>query len=78
MPLTYSTEALKSAKNSYQKLKEKVLEIKKSKNKGKSPKEYETKFLNAINNDLNMPQALAVLWDLIKDANVENKQKYKT
>lgn len=28
--------------------------------------EYEEKFINALNDDLNMPQALAVMWDLVK------------
>ncbi|MBI3070151.1 MAG: class I tRNA ligase family protein, partial [Candidatus Levybacteria bacterium] len=28
--------------------------------------EYEQKFLDAINNDLNMPEALSIVWDLIK------------
>ncbi|MDO8460892.1 MAG: cysteine--tRNA ligase [bacterium] len=28
--------------------------------------EYEQKFLDAINNDLNMPEALAVMWELVK------------
>lgn len=28
--------------------------------------EYEEKFANAINNDLNMPEALSVVWDLVK------------
>lgn len=28
--------------------------------------EYEQKFMEAINNDLNVPQALAIMWDLVK------------
>ncbi|MBU1031416.1 class I tRNA ligase family protein, partial [Patescibacteria group bacterium] len=28
--------------------------------------EFEKKFMDAVNNDLNMPQALAILWDLVK------------
>ena len=28
--------------------------------------EFEERFLNAINNDLNMPEALSVVWDLLK------------
>ncbi|OGH37714.1 MAG: cysteine--tRNA ligase [Candidatus Levybacteria bacterium RIFCSPLOWO2_01_FULL_38_21] len=28
--------------------------------------EYEEKFLNAINDDLNIPQALSIVWDLVK------------
>ena len=29
-------------------------------------KEFETRFLEAINDDLNMPQALSVIWDVVK------------
>ena len=29
-------------------------------------KEFEDKFLDAINDDLNMPQAMSVVWDVVK------------
>jgi cysteinyl-tRNA synthetase len=33
------------------------------------------KFLEAINDDLNMPQVLAILWDLLKDNSLDAAQK---
>ncbi|MDO8460888.1 MAG: hypothetical protein Q7S38_00435 [bacterium] len=33
---------------------------------GRGCAEYEQKFQDAINNDLNMPEALAVMWELVK------------
>ena len=35
-------------------------------------KDYEVRFLDAINDDLNMPLALSVVWDVVKN---ENKSK---
>ena len=37
--------------------------------------EYEEKFLMAINDDLNLPKALAVVWDLIKDQSLPGAAK---
>ena len=39
---------------------------------------YGKKFCEAINDDLNMPQALAVVWELIKDKNTKPEEKYAT
>lgn len=39
---------------------------------------YKEKFNTAINDDLNIPQAIAVMWDLIKDANVSTADKKVT
>jgi len=78
-PLMFSYEALDGAKNSVEKLKSYVLEILNTKNKGhKDIKKYKEEFLNAINNDLGTSEALAVLWNLIKDSNIENSVKYET
>ena len=78
-PLMFSHEALDGAKNSLQKLKNHILDIKKNKNIKNSTtiKKYEEEFLKVINDDLNTPEALAVLWNLIKDSNISNNSKYK-
>lgn len=39
---------------------------------------YKQQFLDAINNDLDTPIALSVLWALIKDKNVSEEEKYST
>jgi len=37
--------------------------------------EFRKKFLEAINNDLNMPQALAVVWEVVKDGKLKAGDK---
>lgn len=39
---------------------------------------YENKFHTYINDDLNTPKAIALMWDLIKDENVSKKDKRST
>ena len=39
---------------------------------------YYTRFLTAIENDLNSPQALAVVWDLIKDKEIPSTERLTT
>ena len=36
-------------------------------------KKYEEKFLEAINDDLNMPVAMSVVWDVVKNPNKSKK-----
>jgi cysteinyl-tRNA synthetase len=63
-PLEFSFAALDAAQNALNNLYERLRSM-----EGK-PKigcaEFEEKFHQAINDDLNMPQALAVMWELIK------------
>jgi len=40
-----------------------------------NPRDYKNEFLKAINDDLNMPEALALAWELIKDHEIEAKNK---
>ena len=82
-PLMFSWEALEGAQNSFSKLKERVLDLKESnqknieKNQGKNKIEkYQKQFLSAVNDDLNTPQALAVVWDVLKDEKLGVKEKY--
>ncbi|MDE2041107.1 MAG: cysteine--tRNA ligase [Patescibacteria group bacterium] len=39
---------------------------------------YRQKFLSAVNDDLNLPQAVAILWELIKDRQVSDADTYAT
>lgn len=75
-PLNFSYEALDSAQISLNKLRSKVQELLMSKKEGGSAEEYIEEFQGAINDDLNMPQALAVVWNLLKDEKVEDSEKY--
>ncbi|MBR9705427.1 cysteine--tRNA ligase [Candidatus Pacearchaeota archaeon] len=70
--MSFTNENLENAKNSYQRLKNIIKELKDDK---KENKEYLKKFENAINNDLNMPEALQVLWEMIRDTKAKGKIK---
>jgi len=75
-PLNFSMKNLESAKNSYNILKDNMLKITlNSKNDKKLNKKYLKEFENAINDDLDMPNALRVLWKLIRDENAEGKSQ---
>lgn len=77
--LHFSFEALDGAKNSYTNLKERVRDLKTNlEGDNGDAGGYEKGFLEAINDDLNMPEALALTWNLIKDQKVGNKLKYET
>lgn len=39
---------------------------------------YKNKFLNEINDDLNMPRAVALVWELLKDPSISNADKKAT
>ncbi len=68
--LIFSMENLESAKNSYERLKNIISEIENDK---KLNEKYLEEFENAINDDLDMPNALQVLWKLIRDEEAEGK-----
>lgn len=70
MPLTFSEESLQSAKASLARLKNICQTIVADK---KEKKEYLLKFKESIEDDLNMPKALAVLWELVRDEKAEGK-----
>lgn len=70
--LNFTWKSLETAQNAYKRLKGITLKIKDDK---KINKKYLEKFENNINDDLNMPQALAVLWNLIRDKKADGKYK---
>ncbi len=77
-PLLFSYEALEGAKNARKHLMEKMLELKKiksKKNRGKQ-KPYLTQFIEVINDDLNTPQGLALMWEVLKDETLASQDKY--
>jgi len=71
-PLTWSAEALLTSVNGYNRLKNILGELKDDK---KMNKEYLEDFEGRINDDLDMPGAIAVLWNLIRDENAVGKVK---
>lgn len=70
--LNFTWEALKSAQNGLEHLQEEMLKLKKSKEKNRD-KEIKDKFMTLINNDLNIPGALALVWEAIRSKQIDYK-----
>jgi len=70
-PLNFSWESLKSAQNALNNLYQAIAHYP---NSGKVIESENQKFKQAINNDLDTPQALAIVWDLIKNDYSEDKK----
>ncbi len=80
--LNFTWEALTAAQNSLNKLKEQVFAAKSQKDRTVLSQEksqkvdmFQQNFKDAINDDLNTPQALAVLWSVLK-SNIPSEDKY--
>ena len=69
-PLLFSTENLEAAKTSYNRLKNIAKELADDK---KINEKYLEEFKKALEDDLDMPGALAVLWTLARDDKAEGK-----
>ncbi len=74
--LDFSEEAIGNAQNAYQKLKNNVCAIKTEEVVDITASPYRKEFQEAVNNDLNTPEALAVLWRVVRDKELENSEKY--
>jgi cysteinyl-tRNA synthetase len=75
MPLNFTLKALESAQISFDKLKDRITKLKQEKTSKGTTKSYEKQFLEHINNDLNLPGALALVWEVIKTEKLGSKQK---
>ena len=78
--LNFSFDALEAAKNARSRLNNFILDLKEKsvKKKGKVSEEYNHKFIDSLEDDLNMPKAVAVLWDLISDQDINSEDKLAT
>jgi cysteinyl-tRNA synthetase len=74
-PVNFSWEALEAAQNAYNKITKLVASWPDG---GKVVEDYKKSFVEKIENDLNTPQALAVLWTLVKDKDVSLEDKKAT
>ncbi|MDD4990053.1 MAG: cysteine--tRNA ligase [Candidatus Pacebacteria bacterium] len=79
--LDFTWESLKASQNALNKLYSLILNFKDKISKPylkskilENP--YSSQFLNFINNDLNMPRALAVLWEMLNDEKLSPEEKY--
>ena len=70
--MDFSLDILENAKNSYERMKNIISEIKPD---GKDNKKYLAEFEKTINDDLNTPEALAVLWKMLRDEKAVGKIK---
>ena len=66
-PMEYSEEVMANAASGYAHLKNQIKELGISdQGLGKIDKDFQGKYINCINDDLNMPQAMAVVQELLK------------
>ncbi len=80
-PLNFTWESATAAHEAYKKLKQQVIELKKntsrtmlSNEKLQKISEYQEKFKAALQNDVQMPQAVAVMWEMLK-SNIPSEDK---
>lgn len=71
-PLNFDLESLQGAQNAYERLKNIISELK---DDGKTNKKCLNEFEKAVCHDLDMPKAIAVLWNLVRDKEAEGKVK---
>jgi len=69
-PLDFTLDNLRNAQNSYERLKNIISELKDDK---KADEKYLKEFEKAINDDLDMPKAVSILWNLLRDKNAQGK-----
>lgn len=74
-PVTFTWEGLEAAKNAFEKLSKLIVNFPAG---GEIDQAYKAEFKEKLENDLNTPQALAVLWTLIKDKEIPPKNKLAT
>jgi len=90
--LNFTWKSLEGAQNALNNLKEAILNIRNGTqpshlksnfeilrsrtSETKIIKKYRQKFLSYINNDMEMPRALALLWDIVKSKKIDAKTKY--
>lgn len=76
-PLNFTWDSLDAAQTALEKLRVQVTQLRSDvhRNFAGQAKEYKEKFLRAMNDDLNTPQALAVLWEMLKSS-IPSPDKY--
>ncbi|MEA1929424.1 MAG: cysteine--tRNA ligase [Patescibacteria group bacterium] len=75
-PASFSWQAMDGAQNAYQNLTKTYLDL--GTESGQVNANYKSQFLAGINNDLNTPMALALVWKLLKDPTLSLADKRAT
>ncbi|MBI3385093.1 cysteine--tRNA ligase [Candidatus Gottesmanbacteria bacterium] len=80
--MNFTWKSITGAKRALGRLKQKIanykletLNSKFEKKKKMSKNDYQNRFITAINTDLNIPEALAVTWEMVDDSKVTNSDK---
>ncbi|MBK8383724.1 MAG: cysteine--tRNA ligase [Ignavibacteria bacterium] len=79
--LKFSYEALDAAKSGYNNLSGKILNLRKdissdeAISSSEKKNDFKSRFLEKINDDLNMPEAMSVLWEMLKDGDLSSNEK---
>ena len=87
--ITFNYDILDSARSAYQRLKNRVIEFKTTTTdyteKSSLPSSslvtvslmdnFKQRFISSINDDLNVPEGIAVMWDVVRDEKLNPKQK---
>lgn len=80
--LNFTREGLEASNTALTRLREFMVSLKKehprstlSPEKGQKLEKYQTDFRSAVNDDLNTPQAVAILWEMLK-SNIPSEDKY--
>ncbi|MDE2188365.1 MAG: cysteine--tRNA ligase [Patescibacteria group bacterium] len=76
-PVNFTEDAVKAAQNAFIRLAEAFISCK-SDQPGTIDGKHQEQFLAAINDDLNMPEAIAVVWSLVKDHHLSPADKRAT
>lgn len=75
--VNFSYEALSASKQALTRLKKLLFEQWENE-RGKLNAAYQQRFINAINDDLNTPQAIALIWDIVKDESLTAGERKMT
>ncbi len=78
-PLNFSLDILESSQNAYERLKNIISELKKSRQKinRKNIEGAKKQFLEIINDDFNMPKAVSFLWEILREEKLNDSEKYE-
>ncbi len=77
--LIFSWEGMDSARTSLDRLRTRILELKKSFTENdRRDDEYTTQFFSAIYDNLNVSKALGIFWNMLKEDKVSDGSKYAT
>lgn len=76
--LLFSWNLLESARQSFRRLRQNIKTMMEEDSPGREGEDqraelYRTDFIESINDDLNMPQALAVMWEVVRNDSISDK-----